>query len=243
MRLSFLVESPILYLAFFKTILAALFRAFGLPLSFLPSKPSFLHDHSTTQHSNFSSFLAISTTDKPVNRSIQAYALTQLNVFALRGFIFRDIHKKQGRSSSNSGYRIQKICGWKIYSRTRTFGAEVHKSNIRVKRWHNKYENSELDWKTQLLTKWFAYQVQSYWNTDLKSRGTNFWDTPYVYEFPTVKLALLLLFIMYDTRFYPKTVWPSGQRLGLPIEASRRVPGYLLFTVVPSSNSCNWPRL
>ena len=31
------------------------------------------------------------------------------------------------------------------YSRTRTFGAEVHKSNIRVKRWHNKYENSELD--------------------------------------------------------------------------------------------------
>ena len=134
-----------MYLAFFKTILAALFRAFGLPLSFLPSKPSFLHDHSTTQHSNFSSFLAISTTDKPVNRSIQAYALTQLNVFALRGFIFRDIHKKQGRSSSNSGYEIQKICGWKIYSRTRTFGVEVHKSNIRVKRWHNKYENSELD--------------------------------------------------------------------------------------------------
>ena len=78
-RLSFLVESPILYPAFFKTILAALFRAFGLPLSFLPSKPSFLHhDHSTTQHSDFSSFLAISTTDNPVNRSIQPCALTQL---------------------------------------------------------------------------------------------------------------------------------------------------------------------
>ena len=163
MRLNFLVESPILYLAFFKTILAA----FGLPLRFLPSKPSFLHDHSTTQHSNFSSFLAISTTDKPVNRSIKAYALTKLNVFAFRGFIFRDIHKNQGRSSSNSGYEMQKICGWKIYSRTRTFGTEVHKSNIRVKRWHNKYENSELDWKTQLLLQWFAQQVQSYWNTDL----------------------------------------------------------------------------
>ena len=27
----------------------------------------------------------------------------------------------------------------------RHLGAEVHKSNIRVKRWHNKYENSELD--------------------------------------------------------------------------------------------------
>ena len=128
MRLSFLVKSPILYLTFFTTILAALFRTFGLSLSFLPSKPSFLHDHSTTQHSDVSSILAISTTYKPVNQSIlQAYAFTQLNVFALRGFIFRGIHKKQGRSSSNS------------------FGAEVHKSIIQVKRMgHNKYENSEL---------------------------------------------------------------------------------------------------
>ena len=159
MRLSFLVESPILYLAFVKTILAVLFWAFGLPLCCLPSKPSFLHDHSTTQHWDFSIFLAISTTDKLVNRSIQAYALTQLNVFTLSGFIFRDIHKKQGRSLSNSGYEIQKLCDWKIYSRTRTFGSEVHKTNSRVKRWHNKYESSELYWKTQLLLKWFAYQV------------------------------------------------------------------------------------
>ena len=135
-----------MYLSFFKTILAALFETFGLPLRFLPSKPSFLHDHFTTQHSDFSSFLAVSTTDKPVNRSMHAYSLMYLNVFALRGFIFRDIHKKkQGRSSSNSGYKIQKLCGWKIYSRMRTFGADVHKSNIRVKRWHNRYENSELD--------------------------------------------------------------------------------------------------
>ena len=65
--------------------------------------------------------------------------------------MFHDIHKIQGRRSSNSRYKIQKICGWKIYLRTRTLGAEVHKSDIRVKRWHNKYENSELDWKTQLL--------------------------------------------------------------------------------------------
>ena len=133
-----------MYLAFFKTILAALFRAFGRPLSFLPSKRSFLHDHSTTRHSDFSGFLAISTTGKPVHRSIQAYALTQLNVFALRGFIFRDIHKKRAKISSNWGYEIQKLCGWRIYSRTRTFGAEVHKSNIRVKRWYKKYENSKL---------------------------------------------------------------------------------------------------
>ena len=34
----------------------------------------------------------------------------------------------------------KKICGGKTYSRTRTFGAEVHKMNIGVKRWHNKYK-------------------------------------------------------------------------------------------------------
>ena len=66
-----------------------------------------------------------------------------LTCFALRGLIFRDIHKIQGRSSSNSGYKIQKICGWKICSRTGIFGAGVYKSNTRVKRCHNKYENSE----------------------------------------------------------------------------------------------------
>ena len=27
-----------------------------------------------------------------------------------------------------------------LYSRTRTFGAELHKSKMRVKRWHNKYK-------------------------------------------------------------------------------------------------------
>ena len=42
MRLSFLVESPILYLAFVKTILAALFRAFGLPLNFLHAFKTFI---------------------------------------------------------------------------------------------------------------------------------------------------------------------------------------------------------
>ena len=108
MRLSLLVESPILYLAFFKTSLAALFRAFALPLSFFPSKPSFLHEHSTTQHSNFSRFLAISTTDEPViNRSIQAYALAQL-----RGFIFRDIHTKD---KNKEGVRAIRATKYKIY--------------------------------------------------------------------------------------------------------------------------------
>ena len=134
-----------MYLAFFKTILAALFRTFGLPIRFLSSRPSFLRDHFTPNIRIFPVFLAVSTTDKPLNRSMHDFALTWLNVFALRGFIFLDLHKKQGRSSSNSCYKIQKISGWKIYPRTRTFGAEVHKSNIRVNRWHNKYEDSKFD--------------------------------------------------------------------------------------------------
>ena len=139
-----------------KTILPALLKDFWSSPPFLAFKTFISPWSFTTQHSDFSSFLAVSATDKVVNRSIHAYAL-----------IFLDIHIKQARSSSNSGYKIQTKKGWKINSRTRTFGAAVHKSNIRVKRWHNKYENSELDWKSQLLFKWFSYQVQSYWNTDL----------------------------------------------------------------------------
>ena len=138
------MESPILYLAFFKTITCFIQDFWSSP-SFLAFKTFIYHHHFITRDSDFSSFLEVSITDKPVNRSIHAYALTYLNVFALSGFIFLNIHKKQGRSSSNSGYKIQKKKGWKIYWSTRTFGAEVHKSNIGVKRWHNMYENSELD--------------------------------------------------------------------------------------------------
>ena len=68
--------------------------------------------------------------------------LSRSVTFLLRVVIFLDIHKKQGRSSSNSGgHKIQTKRDWKMYSRT--YGAAVHKSNIRVKRWHNKYENSD----------------------------------------------------------------------------------------------------
>ena len=71
--------------------------------------------------------------------------LSRNGTFCEKGVYLRDIHKIQGRSSSRPGFPTQKIFCWKIYSRTRTLGAEVHKSNIRVKRWHNKYEISELD--------------------------------------------------------------------------------------------------
>ena len=55
---SYLVEFPLLYLAFFRTFLAASFRTFGLPVRFLSSKPSFLDDHFSTQRSYFSSFFS-----------------------------------------------------------------------------------------------------------------------------------------------------------------------------------------
>ena len=54
---SYLVELSLLYLTFFKTILAALFRTISLTLLFLSSKPSFLDDHFTNEnYSDFSIF-------------------------------------------------------------------------------------------------------------------------------------------------------------------------------------------
>ena len=78
----------------------------------------------------FPCFESVISTDKPVNRSKQAYAVTQLNFFAFRCFFFHNILKKQGRSLTKSGWKIQKINGGKMYSRIRTFGAKLHKSNI-----------------------------------------------------------------------------------------------------------------
>ena len=56
-------------MAFFKTILAVLFRTFGLPARFLSVKPSFLYDHLTIQHSDISIVSGISLTEKPVDRN------------------------------------------------------------------------------------------------------------------------------------------------------------------------------
>ena len=59
--------------------------------------------------------------------------------FFLRGFTFHDIHQQQSEFEQFGLLRLlknaKKICEGKIYLRSRTFGAEVHKSNIRV--WHN----------------------------------------------------------------------------------------------------------
>ena len=101
------------------------------------------------------------------------------SIFALRGLSFLIFTENKEGVRAIRAIKYKKR-GWKIYSRTRTFGVEVHKSNIRVKRWHNKYENSELDLKTHLSFKWFAYQVQSYW--------TNFWDTLWSQFFQSITL-------------------------------------------------------
>ena len=53
---SYLVGFPLLYLAFFKAIIAVLFRTCGLPPCFLSLKPPFLYHHLTIQHSDFSIF-------------------------------------------------------------------------------------------------------------------------------------------------------------------------------------------
>ena len=73
---------------------------------------------------------------------MHAYALTRLNVFALKGFIFHNnIHKKKNREGVRA-IRVTKTKNlwWEINSRTRTCGVDVHKPNIRVKRWYNKYK-------------------------------------------------------------------------------------------------------
>ena len=56
----------------------------------------------------FPCFESVISSDKPVNRSKHAYAVTQLNFIAFRGLFFHNILKKQGRGLTKSGYKIQK---------------------------------------------------------------------------------------------------------------------------------------
>ena len=56
----------------------------------------------------FPCFESAISSDKPVNRSKHAYAVTQLNFIAFRGLFFHNILKKQGRGLTKSGYKIQK---------------------------------------------------------------------------------------------------------------------------------------
>ena len=86
-------------------------------------------------------FLSVISTDKPVNRSKHAYALTQLNFFPLRSF-FLSWYSQRNKEGvwANRTTKYNKKSGGKMYSHTRTLGAEVHKSNIRVTIWHKKHK-------------------------------------------------------------------------------------------------------
>ena len=127
---SYLVELSIFYLTFLKLFQPIYSGLSVFPFFFCLQNLHFSMTISPPKIRIFPFFLSVISTDKLVNRSKHAYALTQLSVFAFRGFFFHDIPKKQGRSLSKWGYKIQKICGGIMYSRTRTFRAEVHKYRI-----------------------------------------------------------------------------------------------------------------
>ena len=77
----------------------------------------------------FPFFLAISTTDKPVNRSIKAYSLTQLNVFALRGLSFVIFTKNKEGVRAIRAMKYQKFVAGK-YTRARATLAQKYTNRI-----------------------------------------------------------------------------------------------------------------
>ena len=153
-------------MAFFKTILAVLFRTFGLPPRFLSVKPSFLYDHLTTQHSDFSIFFWNFFNWKASRQKYMLLLARSWVFFSLRGFIFQDIHTKQVRSSSISGYKMQKIYGRKIYSRSAPL-ARNYTNRISSEKMAQEVWNIKLDWKSQLWFTLCADQVQLYFVSDL----------------------------------------------------------------------------
>ena len=77
-----------MYLTFFKTVLAALFRTVSLNFFFFCLQNiHFSVTISTPKNSDFSIVLSVIFIDK-ANRSKYAYAVTQLNVLAFRVFFF-----------------------------------------------------------------------------------------------------------------------------------------------------------
>ena len=77
----------------------------------------------------FFHFLAISTIVKLVNQSIQAYALTQLNVFALSGFIFHDTRKNKEGVRAIRAMKYKKYVAGK-YTRARAPLAQKYTNRI-----------------------------------------------------------------------------------------------------------------
>ena len=120
-------------MALFKTILAVLFRAFGLPPRFLSVKPSFLYHHLSTQHSDFSIFLGISLTEKPVDRN-KCFCLHIAECFFhWEGLSFRIFTQNKLGVQAFRATKCQKYIWWKNLLAQRTFGAKLHQSNFESK--------------------------------------------------------------------------------------------------------------
>ena len=131
---SYLVGFPILYMAFFKTILAVLFRTFGLPPRFLSVKPSFLYDHLTTQHSDFSIVLGISLTEKLVDRNTCFCSHGAECFFRWEGLSFRIFtqNKLGVRAFLSTKCKKKNIWPENLLAQF-TFGKKLHKSNFESK--------------------------------------------------------------------------------------------------------------
>ena len=88
----------------------------------------------------FSLFLVIFLTDK-----LRSWVFFSVCLFFFFFFFVERVNLSwysQKTRKEFEQFRLQntKRYGGKIYSRTRTFDPKVHKSNMQVKRWHNKYE-------------------------------------------------------------------------------------------------------
>ena len=125
-------------MAFFKTTLAVLFRTFG-PLRFESVKPSFLYDHLTTQHSDFSIFLGISLTEKPVDRNTCFCWHVAECFFRRGGLSFRIFTQNKLGVRAFRATKCKKYMTGK-FTRAAHLWREITQIEFRVKRGNKKYE-------------------------------------------------------------------------------------------------------
>ena len=120
----------------------------------------------------------------------------------LSGFIFLDIHKKQGRSLSNSGHKIQKKRAGKYtwacapLARKYTNAIFESKDGTISTKIVNQIERHNFC-LNDLLTKSNHTEIQTY------SRGTNFWDTLYIVSQSRGLLQMLCTCTVYIRWCYP----------------------------------------
>ena len=155
-------------MAFFKTILAVLFRTFGLPPRFLSVKPSFLYDHLTTQHSDFSIVLGISLTEKPVDRNTCFCSHVAECFFPWEGLSFRIFTQNKLGVRAFWATKCKKYMTEK-FTRAAHLMARNYTNRISSEKMAQEVWNIKLDWKSQLWFKLCADQVQSIVRTALQT--------------------------------------------------------------------------